>query len=240
MGVFYVAVFAISDLHLSTNTNKSMEVFGSSWSGYMENIFNNWSRVVSAEDTVVIGGDVSWEMKLKECRSDFSFIDSLPGRKIIFKGNHDYWWDTVSKMNDFVCENGFSQIEFCNNNAFSADNVAICGSRWWIDPTSDEFGKDDAKIYDHELIRLESSLSSAAGIGCDNILAVLHYPPFAEGGTVNKDISSLFSKFGVTVCVYGHLHGAGLKNAVEGKIDGVDYRLTSADFINFTPIRISL
>lgn len=239
MEVFSIAVYAISDLHLSTNTDKSMEVFGSGWMDYMNRIKTNWLNTVSDNDTVVIGGDVSWEMKLADCESDFRFISNLPGRKIIFKGNHDYWWETVSKMNAFVKENNFNAIEFCNNNAFTADGVVICGTRWWLDPTSDEFGKDDDKVYAHELLRLENSLKSVAEQKSENILAVLHYPPFTESGEVNTDIMGLFSAYKVKKCVYGHLHGAGLKNGVEGVIGGVEYKIISADFLDFTPLKIS-
>ncbi len=239
MEVFSIAVYAISDLHLSTNTDKSMEVFGSGWTDYMNRIRSNWLNTVTDADTVVIGGDISWEMKLEDCESDFRFISSLPGRKIIFKGNHDYWWETLSKMTALVKKHNFNTIEFCNNNAFLADDVVICGTRWWLDPTSDEFGKDDDKIYAHELTRLENSLKAAELKKSENILAVVHYPPFTESGKVNKEISALFSRYKVKKCVYGHLHGAGLKKGVQGVIDGVEYKITSADYLDFTPVKIS-
>ncbi len=232
-------IYAISDLHLSTNTDKSMEVFGDKWLGYMDRICTNWLHTVSDGDTVIIGGDVSWEMKLADCGSDFEFLNSLPGRKIILKGNHDYWWDTVSKMNAFVRENGFENIEFINNNAFAVEDVVICGTRWWADPTSDEFRGEDRKIYEHEILRLESSLREGIASGCSKILAVLHYPPFTDDGRVNEDISKLFTRYGVTKCIYGHLHGGGHSKAKEGVTDGVEYVLTSADFLNFTPKKIT-
>lgn len=233
-----MAIYAISDLHLSTNTDKSMEVFGAKWADYMQRISDNWSCLVTDDDTVVIGGDISWEMKLADCTGDFGFINRLPGRKIISKGNHDYWWETASKHKAFLEANGFSRIDFLYNNAFEAGGVAVCGSRWWDDPTSDSFNDEDLKIHNHELIRLENSLKEASALGCDKILAVLHFPPFTAYGEVNADIAELFKRFGVTDCVYGHLHGAGLKNAIEGCFDGINYRLTSADFLNFTPIAI--
>lgn len=232
-------IFAISDLHLSTTTDKSMEVFGDRWSGYMDKIRVNWLSRVSESDTVIIGGDVSWEMRLADCGGDFEFINTLPGRKLILKGNHDYWWDTVTKMKSFVAENGFEGIEFINNNAFAAEGVAICGTRWWTDPSSDEFGGDDRKIYDHELIRLEASLKEASKLGCDNILVALHFPPFDEEGRVNGDIARLFAEYAVTKCIYGHLHGAGHSKGVEGAFDGVEYYLTSADFLQFEPMKIT-
>lgn len=235
-----ISIFVISDLHLSTNTDKSMEVFGDRWANYTERIRDNWNSIVSKEDTVIIGGDVSWEMKLKDCVSDFEFINSLSGRKIISKGNHDYWWETASKHKEFLQNNGFSTIDFLYNNAFIVEDVAVCGTRWWNDPSSDGFDDEDLKIYNHELIRLVNSLKEACKLGCLKKLVVLHYPPFTADGELNSDIADIFSRYEVRECVYGHLHGAGLKNAVEGTFFGVNYRLTSADFLNFTPIEIKI
>lgn len=237
-GVFTIGIYSISDLHLSTNTDKSMEVFGPSWFGYMDKIRERWLQTVKEEDTVIIGGDISWEMKLEDCVSDFEYLNSLPGRKILFKGNHDYWWETLSKMNAFAESNGFSTIEFCNNNAFLVEDTAICGSRWWIDPTCDDFKKEDEKISAHEFSRIESSLMSAYALNAGNTVAVLHYPPFTESGYVNEGISALFKKYNVKKCIYGHLHGLGLSKAKEGVEDGVEYILTSADFLEFTPKEI--
>lgn len=238
--MFSIGIYAISDLHLSTGTDKSMEVFGPCWSGYMERIRENWLETVSAEDTVVIGGDVSWAMRLRESLSDFEFINDLPGKKIIFKGNHDYWWETVSKLNSFVAENKFKDIYFVNNNAFEVSGVAICGTRWWSDPSSGDFKQADLKIYNHELLRLEASLKEAARLNCEKTLVVLHYPPFSESLQLNDDISRLFKSYNVSACLYGHLHGAGQKNAVSGEIDGVRYIFTAADHLKFTPLKISL
>lgn len=235
-----ISIFAISDLHLSTNTDKSMEVFGDKWSGYMQKISENWKRLVSEDDTVIIGGDVSWEMKLADSISDFEFINRLPGKKIISKGNHDYWWETASKLKAFIVGNNFSNIEFIYNNAYSVQGVAICGTRWWNDPSSEGFGADDLKIYNHEILRLETSLKAASELGCEKIIAVLHYPPFNTAGNVNEDIKKLFEEHRVNECVYGHLHGLGLKNAVEGQFHTTNYRLTSADFLDFCPIRIKI
>lgn len=234
-----MSIYAISDLHLSNNTNKSMEVFGEKWLGYTEKLFDNWKRTVTDADTVVIGGDVSWEMNLKNCAKDFEFIHKLPGRKIISKGNHDYWWETVTKMKKFISENGFTSIEFLYNNFYVAEGVAICGTRWFEDPESDNFKKDDLKTYAHELVRLENSLKEAKKSGCEKILAVLHYPPFTPDGEVNRDIKNMFEKYNVEKCIYGHLHGAGLKNVKEGCFFGTNYHLTSADYLDFLPIHIN-
>lgn len=217
-----------------------MEVFGDRWANYTERIRDNWNSIVSKDDIVIIGGDVSWEMKLKDCVSDFEFINSLSGRKIISKGNHDYWWETASKHKEFLQDNGFSMIDFLYNNAFKVEDVAVCGTRWWNDSSADGFGGEDLKIYNHELIRLENSLKEACKLECNKKLVVLHYPPFAADGELNSDIADIFSRYEVRECIYGHLHGAGLKNAVEGTFFGVNYRLTSADYLNFTPIEIKI
>ena len=235
-----ISIFAISDLHLSTNTDKSMEVFGDKWTDYMNRISDNWNRLIGKDDTIIIGGDISWEMKLEDCVSDFKYINSLPGRKIISKGNHDYWWETSAKHKSFLESNGFSNIDFIYNNAFKVQDIAVCGTRWWNDPSADGFSDEDLKIYNHELIRLENSLKEACKLECDKKLVVLHYPPFTVDGFVNKDIAELFKCYSVDECVYGHLHGLGLKNAVEGVFFGINYRLTSADFLNFTPIEIKI
>ncbi len=212
-----------------------MEVFGEKWADYMDRIRDNWKIVISKDDTVIIGGDVSWEMKLEESVSDFEFIDKLPGRKIISKGNHDYWWETASKHKTFLEKNGFSTIDFLYNNSFEVCDISVCGTRWWEDKTSDKFGPDDLKIYSHELIRLENSLKDAKN---DKKIVVLHYPPFTADGELNSDIAQMFERYEVSECIYGHLHGPGLKNVVEGTFFGVNYRLTSADYLNFTPIEI--
>lgn len=216
-----------------------MEVFGKSWERYTERIFKNWNERITESDTVLIGGDVSWEMRLEDCVGDFAFIHSLPGRKIISKGNHDYWWETAAKMRRFTAENGFDDIEFLHNNAVVADECAVCGTRWWNDPSSAEFKQDDIKIYSREIIRLENSLAEAKKSGREKIIAVLHYPPFDSDGNVNCDIKRLFGEYNVAECVYGHLHGKGLSNAVEGKFGATNYHLASADYLDFCPIRIN-
>lgn len=216
-----------------------MEVFGKGWENYVERILKNWNETVNESDTVLIGGDVSWEMRLQDCVSDFSFIHNLPGRKIILKGNHDYWWDTAAKLRRFTIENGFDDIEFLQNNAAFTEEYGVCGTRWWNDPTSPEFKKDDLKIYNREIIRLENSLAEAKKAGCEKIIAVLHYPPFDNGGNVNSDVKRLFEEYNVAECVYGHLHGNGLANAAEGKFNATNYHLTSADYLDFCPIRIN-
>ncbi len=234
-----MSVFAISDLHLSTNTDKSMEAFGDRWTDYTRRISENWRRMVGEGDTVILGGDISWEMRLEGCVSDFEYINSLPGRKIISKGNHDYWWETAAKHKAFLESNGFENIEFLYNNAYSADGIAICGTRWWNDPTSDGFGTEDLKIYRHEILRLEASLERARSLNCEKTVAVLHYPPFDALGRVNVDVGGLFERYGVDVCLYGHLQGVGIKTAVEGKFGATNYHLTSADYLDFCPIRIN-
>ena len=142
-----MAIFTMSDLHLSLDTDKSMEVFGSLWSNYIERIYENWNSVVSDCDTVLVGGDISWAMHLEDCKKDFEFVNSLPGKKIFFKGNHDYWWESMNKMNTFLAENGFDTIAIANNNAFICEECLVTGSRLWSLPADSGFGADDEKIY---------------------------------------------------------------------------------------------
>ena len=174
-----MAIFAISDLHLALSEDKPMEVFGGSWDNYMERIKENWENTVKESDTVLIPGDISWAMYIKNAYRDFNFLNSLPGTKIISKGNHDYWWETVSKLNNFANENDFSTIKFMHNNAYSAENVAFCGSRGYPVTTSNvnTLSEEESKIYNRELSRFELSASFAKKEKCEKIVALLHYPP---------------------------------------------------------------
>ncbi len=239
-----MAIFTMSDLHLSLGTDKPMEVFGRAWDDYVNRIYNNWTSVVSQDDTVLIGGDVSWAMSLSECKTDFAFIDSLPGRKLLFKGNHDYWWESMTKMNAFVADNGFDTISFMQNNAVICEDALITGSRGWSLPGDSGFGEDDAKIYQRELLRLELSLRAGSEL-CDKnnwqaqkIICILHYPPFTKNHIPDEGVTSLLGKYGVTDCFYGHLHALAAHNAFEGCVENIRYTLSSADHLGFMPIKI--
>lgn len=237
-----MAIFTISDLHLSLGTDKPMEVFGSAWDNYIQRIYDNWFGLVSSSDTVLVGGDISWAMHLNDCEKDFAFINSLPGRKLLFKGNHDYWWESMTKMNAFAEKNGFDTIEFMQNNAVICENCVVTGTRGWSLPGDGGFGEDDSKIYQRELLRLELSLKDGErlcqweGIIPDKKICILHYPPFTKEHNPDDGITELLEKYGVTHCFYGHLHSRSALNAFEGEVNGIHYKLVSADHLKFAPI----
>lgn len=225
-----MSLFAIADTHLSFGTNKPMDTF-EGWSNYTQRLENNWNRLVDSEDYVIIAGDISWAMNFDELKADFAFIDSLKGKKIILKGNHDYWWNTVKKMNEFLDLSNFKSISFLYNNAYEFDGFSVCGSRGWL-LDSDE--QQDEKVLRREVLRLEMSLDSAKS---DEKIVFLHYPPITTNEKCD-DILNLLVKYGIKKCYYGHLHGAAAKYAVDDSINGVDFKLISADRLNFTPYLI--
>lgn len=227
-----MALYAIGDLHLCLGASKPMDVFGGTWVGYMEKLKMGMS-VIRPEDTTVLLGDLSWALDLPSAREDFAWINEIPGRKIILKGNHDFWWSTASKFYAFCENNGFSDQLILNNNHYEYDGWAICGTRGWFFE-EERSGQHDEKIFRRELMRLEASLRSAGDL---RKLAFLHYPPRYKGYTCNE-IIALLEKYQVERCFYGHLHGASHKLAVEGLWDGVEYRLVSADRLNFCPFTV--
>ena len=227
-----MALYAIGDLHLSLATPKPMDVFGGCWTGYMDKLEQGMS-VIGPEDTTVLLGDLSWALDLQEARTDFAWIDKIPGRKIILKGNHDYWWSTAAKFYQFSKENGFSDQYILNNNCYFYDDVAICGTRGWFFE-EERSGKHDEKVFRRELLRLEASLKAA---GDARKIVFLHYPPRYKGYTC-EPILELFAQYQVNSCYYGHLHGASHGLALEGLWDGVDYHLVSADRLLFNPRKI--
>lgn len=228
-----MAVYAISDLHFSFNTDKSMDVFPG-WYDYTNKIKQNWESTVKNEDFVVIPGDISWAMRLNEAKKDFEFINNLPGKKILIKGNHDYWWSTSKKINDFLQENNFNTISMIFNSAIKADNICICGTRGWM-YNSDE--PEDEKILNREVERLRRSLDSAKAFENETVV-FLHYPPvynFQE----SEEIINLLIERNIKKCYYGHIHGSGAKKGIiEGKYKGIDFKLVSCDYINFKPLLI--
>ncbi len=227
-----MALYAIGDLHLSLNSQKPMDVFGGAWCGYMEKLKAGFS-VVKPEDTTVLMGDISWALDLEGARDDFAWINEIAGRKIILKGNHDYWWSTAAKFQAFCAENEFDGMHILNNNHFEYEGFAICGSRGWF--FEEERSSDhDEKVFKRELIRLEASLRSAGDLPK---LVFLHYPPRYKGYTCDEMLE-LFERYQVRHCFYGHLHGASHSLALEGQWDGIAYKLLSADRLNFQPYRI--
>jgi predicted phosphohydrolase len=229
-----MALYAIGDLHLSLGAEKPMDVFGGKWLGYMDKLRNGMS-VIGPEDTTVLLGDLSWALNLEGAVKDFAWINDIPGRKIILKGNHDYWWSTAAKFYKFCQENGFEEQYILNNNHYEYDDWAICGTRGWFFE-EDRGGTHDEKVFRRELIRLETSLKSA---GDKNKMVFLHYPPRYRGYEC-REIIELLERYEVRRCFYGHLHSESHKLAVEGLWGGVDYRLVSADYIGFKPVTVIL
>ena len=210
-----------------------MDVFGGGWSNYVEKIVSGFAGI-SPDDVCVLCGDSSWGMSLEESTPDFRFIESLPGKKIVLKGNHDYWWSTASKMQAFFSENNIAGIQILNNNCFFYESIAICGTRGWMpDPEAEPSHND--KINAREASRLRASLQAA---GKDIAkYCFFHYPPRYRD-LINEEIISAMSEFGVSACWYGHIHGAAHRLAALGHIDGIEYNMVSADFVDFKPLRI--
>ena len=237
-----MALYTISDLHLPLGVGKPMDIFGSRWDNYVERIRENWQNVVNDDDTVVIPGDISWATYIEDALKDFEFINDLKGKKIIAKGNHDYWWTTMSKLNKFVTEHGLYTINFLQNNAFSYENIAVCGTRGWLYPESDNFSEDDTRLYTRECMRLKMSFDEGMKLikagKCSEIYAFLHYPPLSFRLHPN-DMTALFEQYPVTHVFYGHLHGKAQKNTPEGRIGNVEYKLVSCDAMNFMPLKLA-
>ena len=227
-----MALYAIGDLHLSLSADKPMDIFGGNWIGYLEKLKEGLS-VIRPEDTTVLLGDLSWALDLKDAVADFAFINEIPGRKIILKGNHDYWWNTATKFYKFCQENGFSELLILNNNHYEYDGYAICGTRGWFFE-EDHGSEHDEKVFKRELHRLEASLKSAGDLPK---LVFLHYPPKYKGYEC-KEILQLLEQYEVRRCFYGHLHGPSHALAMEGIWDGVDFKLVAADKLDFQPYKV--
>ena len=225
-------LYAIGDLHLSFEADKPMDVFGRLWTGYVDKLRAGLS-VVGPEDTTVLLGDLSWSMDLDRAREDFAFINAIPGRKIILKGNHDYWWTTAAKMNAFFAANGLDSLSLLHNNCVLWEDLALCGTRGWFFE-EEKGGAHDEKILNRELIRLESSLKAA---GEREKLVFLHYPPVYRG-YLCRPILELLHRYGVKRCWYGHLHSESQRLAIIGDFEGIDFRLAAADYLNFTPMAV--
>lgn len=226
-----MAIFVIGDLHLSLGADKPMDVFRG-WQGYLERLEVSWRAEIAPADTVVLAGDTSWAMKLEDTAADFAFLQSLPGKKLLIKGNHDYWWNSAAKMRAFFEAQGFDSLAILHNNAYVAEGCALCGTRGWMIDAADP---QNEKVCAREQGRLKASLAAAAP-GCEK-LAFLHYPPVASGGTA-EEMVALLKEYGVRRCYYGHLHGAAIRTARQGLVDGIEYLLISADALGFCPLRL--
>ena len=227
-----MALYAIGDLHLCLGAPKPMDVFGGDWVGYMDKLKEGLG-VIGPEDTTILLGDLSWALGLQEAAADFAWINEIPGRKIILKGNHDYWWSTAAKFYGFCEKNGFQNQWILNNNHYEYDGWAICGTRGWFFE-EERSGMHDEKVFKRELLRLEASLQSAGELPK---MVFLHYPPRYKG-YVCSEILELLEKYQVRRCFYGHLHGPSHGLALEGLYNGIEYRLVSADYLNFRPLTV--
>lgn len=231
-------VYAISDLHISTNTNKPMDVFGGNWHDYINKIREDWQAKVEDGDVVLIGGDISWAMDVKDAKEDIEkTLCDLKGKKVLIKGNHDYWWSGITKVRDALPE-GFYALQ---NDCVKFGNVIFCGSRCWSVPGSPDFKEQDNKIYLRETERLKLSLSSALKMknDGDKIIALIHFPPF-NVRRESSNFTDLFEQFGVDAVVYGHLHGKNVRADKTLTKNGIDYYLTSCDQVEnkLTEIKI--
>jgi len=237
-----MSLYAIADLHLSTlkTTDKSMEVFGKSWADYIRRIECNWKRLVTDEDTVIVPGDISWALSLEEAESDFRFLDSLPGKKILGKGNHDFWWCTMRKHNAFFEKIGIKSISFLFNNAHQADNFIIAGTRGWYNDEDAANAPDNAdflKLTNREALRLRASLTEAARLRSEHpekeIIAFMHFPPFWNG-KASDSLIEILKEFEVKRVYYGHIHG---NYTVEPTFvyEGIEMSIISADYLGFVP-----
>ncbi|MEA5051362.1 MAG: metallophosphoesterase [Oscillospiraceae bacterium] len=226
-----MSIYAIADLHLSFGAKKPMDIFAG-WGDYTGRLEENWRALVAPADTVVVPGDISWGMTLGEAQPDFDFIERLPGRKILLKGNHDYWWATRKKLEEWKTANGYQTIDFLFNDAYVVENTGICGTRSWF---YDE--QDSDKVFRRELGRLRMSLDALADMPCEQRVAFLHYPPVYRGFQC-PEILALLRDYGVRRCYYGHIHGDSIAWAWNGSSGGIDFRLVSADNLGFRPLLI--
>lgn len=221
-------LFAIGDTHLSLGTDKPMDIF-KGWDNYVERLEKKWRMLVEEDDTVVINGDISWAMKLSDCYNDFSFINSLPGKKIILKGNHDYWWTTLNKMNNYLKDNNFDTINFLFNNSFSFGDYAVCGSRGWFFDSPER----DSKVILRERERLRRSIEAGLNEGKEPIV-FLHYPPLYDDKTC-PEIYDILIEYKIKRCYFGHIHGEVTGKYADFEKDGIKFALISGDFLGFCP-----
>lgn len=227
-----MALFAISDLHLDLTGDKPMDVFGDRWFKHDKKIKDNWINKVKDNDMVLIAGDISWSMNMESGVRDLEWIHNLPGQKIMIKGNHDYWWSSITKLNSL-----YEDMKFIQNNFFCYEDYAICGTRGWVCPGGENFSNHDEKVYSRELVRLKLSLDSAVKSGFKKFIVMIHYPPMNEKSS-QSGFMEIFKEYNVEKVIYGHLHGPSLAKALNGVLDGIEYVLTSGDYIDFDPIKI--
>lgn len=224
-----MSLFAIADLHLSFGVSKPMDVFPG-WDNHVARLEENWLAAVSPKDTVVIAGDISWGMDLEECLEDFRWLDRLPGRKLILKGNHDLWFSTKTKVEKFLAAHELHSLEILFNNAFAWEDKVICGTRGWMNDQTDK------KVLNRECGRLRLSLEAGRKLGGEPVV-FLHYPP-VYGGDECPEILEVLLEYGVKQVYYGHIHGYASGYAINGVRHGIDFRLISCDYLQFKPKQI--
>lgn len=234
-----MSIYVIGDLHLSFSADKPMDIFGMNWENHAEKIRENWINKVKENDTVILPGDFSWATYLEETYKDFEFLNSLPGKKILSKGNHDYWWTTVTSMRKFLKENNFENIDFLYNNAFLIEDKIITGTRGWLNAWKSQ---ENYKILKRENERLKISINKGISeFGNDKeIITFIHYPPFYKEAIIPEEIdfSKTLKNYNIEKCYYAHLHGESHKDAVEGIINGIEYKLISSDYLKFDLLKI--
>ncbi|MDD3570042.1 MAG: metallophosphoesterase [Lachnospiraceae bacterium] len=228
-----MGLFAIGDLHLSGFKPKPMDIFGENWHMHQKKIEENWCKIITDDDTILIPGDISWGLNLCEAKCDLDFLAKLPGEKIFLKGNHDYWWGSVSRLNSM-----YEKMYFIQNDFVEYNGKAVCGSRGWILPNEQKFDAKDMKTYKRELIRCRLSLERAAKNKYEEIIFMMHFPPAAFGLTESAFVDIL-KEYPVKTVVYGHLHGTdNFPMGIKGVHDGIEYHLVSSDYLNFCPKKI--
>ena len=234
-----MSIYVIGDLHLSFSVDKPMDIFGMNWENHAEKIRENWISKVKENDTVILPGDFSWATYLEETYKDFEFLNSLPGKKLLSKGNHDYWWTTVTSMKRFLKENNFENIDFLYNNAFLIENKIITGTRGWLNSWKSQ---ENYKILKRENERLKISINKGINeFGTDKeIITFIHYPPFYKEEIIPEEIdfSKTLKNYNIEKCYYAHLHGESHKDAIEGIINGIEYKLISSDYLKFDLLEI--
>lgn len=233
-----MAIYAIADLHLSYAQPKPMNIFGENWTNHEEKIKTNWKNTVKPDDTVILPGDFSWATYLEDAYKDFEYLNSLPGKKILLKGNHDYWWTTITNMKKYLQEKHFENIDFLYNNSYLVENKILVGTRGW-----NLLENNDKKMLNREKIRLEISIEDGIKKYGEEkeIIVFMHYPPITLSclnQKINMDFIDIMQKYNISRCYYGHLHGQSHKDAVEGNINGIDLKLISADYLNFNLLKI--
>lgn len=229
-----MSVFAIADLHLSLapDVDKPMDIYGYRWHDHVQRLEANWRQMVKDDDTVIIAGDISWALKLEDAKYDLDWVDSLPGHKVMYKGNHDLWWNGITKLNKM-----YDTITFVQNDCFAAEGFVVCGTRGWLTPDNDDFKEADEKVYNRELLRMKSSLD-AGKKHKGEMIAVMHFPPVSKAASFSG-FQQLFEDYGIKHVIYGHIHGEeGFKNAIKGNYHGVEYDLVSCDYLNCKPMLI--